>query len=195
VGYVKGKNNVIKKQGVKISSIIHIKGNNNHIILEDDSLIIKCNIAILGDNNLVHIKKNSYVDGATFHIEDCECSIINGENTFIGASHLAVTENKSSITIGKECMLSSNINIRTGDSHSIVDLESNERINYAQNVSIGDHCWIGEGAKILKGVTLGENVIVATGAIVTSSFQNNVLIGGIPGKIIKDKVSWNKNRL
>ncbi len=69
------------------------------------------------------------------------------------------------------------------------------RINHAQSVIIGDHCWIGEGAKVMKGVTLEGDDVVSTGAIVTRSFGKNVLLGGIPAKILKDNVSWDKERL
>ena len=49
----------------------------------------------------------------------------------------------------------------------------------------GDNCWIGAHAVINPGVSLGDNVVVASGAVVTKSFGNNVVIGGNPAKIIK----------
>lgn len=55
--------------------------------------------------------------------------------------------------------------------------------------------WLGEGCKILKGVSLGDNVIVSTGAIVTKAFAGNVLIGGIPAKILKQNVRWSHSRI
>ena len=195
IGYIKGKKNIIINNGIKISTHLCIKGSNNSICIDEKSVLLNCSIKILGNNARIHLKKNCYVEGATLFIEDNDCSIIIGENTFIGPSHLAATENKSTILIGDDCMLSSNIYIRTGDSHSIIDTEKKLRINFAQNIVIGDHCWIGEGVKILKGVSLANDVIVASGAIVTKSFNSNVLVGGIPAKIIKDKVSWDENRL
>ena len=117
-----------------------------------------------------------------------------GENTFIGPSHIACTEDGNSIVIGKNCMFSSNINIRTGDSHSILDAEGN-RINHGQSVAIGDHVWIGEGAKIMKGVQIQKDTIVASGAIVTHSFPSNVILAGNPAKCIKEGVNWNEKRI
>jgi maltose O-acetyltransferase len=52
-------------------------------------------------------------------------------------------------------------------------------------VTIGDNCWIGGGAIINPGVSIGNNVVVASGAVVTKSFGDNVLIGGCPAKVIK----------
>ena len=51
-------------------------------------------------------------------------------------------------------------------------------------IRIGQNCWIGTGAIITAGVELGDHTIVAAGAVVTKSFSGNVLIGGVPAKII-----------
>jgi acetyltransferase-like isoleucine patch superfamily enzyme len=193
-GYVTGNNNKIINNGIKVASRICINGNNNTVSIDKNAVLKNCTIRIRGNNALIHLKSNSYSEGTTFFIEDDHCSIVIGQSTFIGPSHLAATEDQSYISIGDHCMLSSNINIRTGDSHAIIDIEMNVRINQAQNISIGNHCWIGEGVKILKGVILKEDVIVATGSIVTQSFDSNNLIGGIPAKIIKRKVTWDANR-
>lgn len=57
---------------------------------------------------------------------------------------------------------------------------------YAEPVAIGNNCWIGAGAIILGGVTLGDNVTVAAGAVVTKSFRGDCLIGGVPARILKE---------
>ena len=91
-------------------------------------------------------------------------------------------------------MLSSYVQIRTGDSHSILDMEGS-RINLAASVEIGDHCWLGEACKVMKGVTLGRDSVVSTGAIVTKSFGSNVLVGGMPAKVLKTNINWDEKRI
>ena len=95
------------------------------------------------------------------------------------SSFLSCTENCSALMVGNDCILSSYVQILTGDFHSILDMDGN-RINQAQSVMLGNHCWLGEGVKVLKGITLAWDVIVSTGAIVTKSFGKTVLIGGTP---------------
>lgn len=56
---------------------------------------------------------------------------------------------------------------------------------YAKPVTIGNDCWIGAGAIILGGVTLGDNVTVAAGAVVTRSFPGDCIIGGVPARVIR----------
>lgn len=63
-----------------------------------------------------------------------------------------------------------------------------ERPLVTSPVKIGDRVWIGEGARILPGVTIGDGCIVGANAVVTRSFSPNTIVGGIPAKIIK---RWN----
>ncbi|EFI14399.1 MULTISPECIES: DapH/DapD/GlmU-related protein [Bacteroides] len=55
---------------------------------------------------------------------------------------------------------------------------------------IHDNVWIGTRATILKGVTIGEGAIVAAGAVVTKNVPPHTLVGGVPAKIIKEKISY-----
>jgi len=52
-------------------------------------------------------------------------------------------------------------------------------------VSIHDDVWIGCGARILSGVTVKSRSVVAAGAVVTGNFESNVVIGGVPAKVLK----------
>lgn len=193
--YCVGKRNKITVRGTRIASRFQIQGDDNQIIILTMGCVKNAHIYIQGNRNKIIIKEGALVSGAELWVEDNDCTIEIGMNTFIGHhSHLACTENGSNLIIGNDCMLSSYVKVRTGDSHSILDMDG-KRINKAQSIIIGDHCWIGEGAKILKGVSLDCNVIVSTGTIVTKSFRQKQIIGGIPAKVIKDNVSWDSKRL
>ena len=52
-------------------------------------------------------------------------------------------------------------------------------------IEVGENCWIGAKVAILDGVVIGNNCVIAAGSVVTKSFDSNVLIGGVPAKIIK----------
>jgi acetyltransferase-like isoleucine patch superfamily enzyme len=53
-------------------------------------------------------------------------------------------------------------------------------------IHIKKNAWIGAGATILQGVTIGENSVVAAGSVVSKDVPDNVIVGGIPAKIIKE---------
>jgi acetyltransferase-like isoleucine patch superfamily enzyme len=54
------------------------------------------------------------------------------------------------------------------------------------HIHIKRNAWIGAGAIILQGVTIGENSIVAAGAVVSKDVPDNTIVGGIPSKVIKN---------
>ena len=106
-----------------------------------------------------------------------------GENFF--ANYDCIFLDVCKIEIGDNVMLAPNVQIYT----AYHPIDAKERIGgkeFGKPVTIGDNCWIGGSATIVPGVTLGNNVVVAAGAVVTKSFGDNVVIGGNPAKIIKE---------
>ncbi len=196
---IKGKNNTLKiKTSARLNNCkIDIVGNSNQITIEDESMLNKVVIFIRGNQNKVRISREvKFNRGGELWIEDDNCELFIGENSTFEETHIAVTEPNSKITIGNECMFSNDIDIRTGDSHSIINTETNERINHAKNVTIANHVWVGAHTSILKGSSLATNSIVATRSVVTKPFdEEGVLIGGIPAKIIKQNITWDRKRI
>lgn len=88
-------------------------------------------------------------------------------------------------------------NFRTGDSHSILDRTTGKRINPSLDIEIGDHVWISNDVKILKGVVVGNHSIVGTGAILsTGDYPSHSIIGGIGhGKVLKTGIDWCPQRI
>lgn len=88
------------------------------------------------------------------------------------------------VKIGDNCLIGPQVGIYT----AMHPVERDVRISgleLGKPVTIGNDCWIGGNAVINPGVTLGDNVIVGSGAVVTKSFPSNVVIAGNPAKIIK----------
>jgi acetyltransferase-like isoleucine patch superfamily enzyme len=56
-----------------------------------------------------------------------------------------------------------------------------------QGIKIGNNCWIGSKVTILDGVQIGNGCIIAAGSVITKSFADNVIIAGVPAKIIKKR--------
>lgn len=128
--------------------------------------------------NLFHIDTYIYGQG--------EISI--GEGSYLGKGTFIYCDPKDAkITIGKNCMISHNVHIRTLSYDSAyINLEPDQRKYVSQNITIGDNVWIGANVFIKNGVTLGNNVIIGAGSVVTHSFSNNLIVGGVPAKVIKE---------
>jgi len=113
-------------------------------------------------------------------VEDSDCLLTIGEKSTFEDVHFALTEPNSRMKIGRDCMFATDVDIRTGDSHSIISQESNQRVNYAEDVFIGDHVWIGARSIVLKGSSISDNSIVGTGSVVNKRFEMpGIIIGGI----------------
>lgn len=86
------------------------------------------------------------------------------------------------IKIGKGTLIAPNVGIITTN-HLLNSIEKHAA---PRNVIIGNNCWIGMNCVILPGVHLGDNTIVAAGAVVTSSYpEGHCVLGGVPAKILK----------
>ena len=95
------------------------------------------------------------------------------------------------VIIGNETLIGENVTIMDFEAHGI---EPNKRRNIGEigEVKIGKNVWIGNNVTILKNSEIGDNSIVAAGAIVNKEFPPNVIIGGIPAKIIKSLADYNE---
>lgn len=194
---IKGKkNNELVIDGLCTKCKISILGTGNTIKIGFLSQLVNTKIYIYGNNNSVLIDESCCINNGDIFIEDSSGVIHIGKDTSIcGQTHLACIEG-CRIDIGKDCLFSSGINIRTGDSHSILNNQTGERINPSKNVRIGNHVWIGNQVTILKGVSIAPNSVVATGSIVTkNSEKTNVILAGNPAKIVKNDIDWDGERI
>lgn len=94
-----------------------------------------------------------------------------------------------SIKIGKNATIGANCKIIDNDFHPLDPeqrkLNLNEEHTRRAPINIGDNCFIGMNSIILKGTTLGNNVVVGAGSVVHGIFPDNCIIAGNPAKIIK----------
>ena len=207
-----------------LSSIALFLGRNKGVIrsrrnfqFDNSGFYRKCRFSIFGAHTLLTVGKGAYLEDCSFHIEGKDCKIFIGEGCTLrgvefwieddagtisigketktfGNTQLAVIEGQT-INIGDDCLLAKGIQVRVGDSHSIISVENYQRINCSKGVTIGNHVWMGEKVTILKGVNIGENSVIGTGAIVTDNIPKNTIAAGVPAKIVKENITWDIQRI
>lgn len=134
------------------------------------------------------------ITNTVFFEEDDNCSIDIGRHFTMEGGHIAATEGET-ITIGEDCMFSSDVEIRNGDSHVIMIKDTRKRINKAKPVEIGNHVWLTAHVKVLKGSSIANNCIAANSAVVSGKFDTpNCIYGGSPVRILKENIDWNRFR-
>ncbi len=180
---------------------IMVKGKNSILEIEENVQLENCNIYMNGDYNTIIIKKNCKIRGTYFICVDDGNTIIIDENTttsgeFWGNVYFHTSE-QTKIEIGKDCMFSGNIVVRTNDGHSIIDSLGN-RINLSKDIKIENHVWVGMNSMILKNAHLVTGCIVGANTTVTKKFTTPyTIIAGNPAKEIKKdcEYDWKRERM
>jgi acetyltransferase-like isoleucine patch superfamily enzyme len=126
--------------------------------------------------------------------------------------HEGAVEIGAKTVIGQECTISAYQRVRIGNEcviadramfidfdHGMVDVERPIRLQgiYKRDVEVGNNVWIGYGACILRGVSVGDNSVVGTNSVVTKDVPANAVVGGIPARIIRmreapEDLSWER---
>ncbi|MCM0595273.1 hypothetical protein KAR63_03595 [Weissella uvarum] len=143
-----------------------------------------------GNNSLVYIRKTNH--GCPFLVDIYHNSVFYmGKNNSINLVRAAfrLSEYKN-ILIGDDNMMSYDIDVRVADPHLIYSTESMDRVNPSKSIYIGDHVWIGQNTRILKGVNIGSGSIIAAESVLTKSVPSNTIFGGSPAKQLKRDIFW-----
>jgi acetyltransferase-like isoleucine patch superfamily enzyme len=126
--------------------------------------------------------------------------------------HEGRVEIGSKTVMGQECTISAYQRVRIGEQcviadramfidfdHGVVEVERPIRLQgiYKRDVVVGSNVWIGYGACILRGVSVGDNSIVGTNSVVTKDVPANAVVAGIPARIIRmreapQELHWNE---
>ncbi|CAM4033642.1 sugar O-acetyltransferase [Shewanella aquimarina] len=93
-------------------------------------------------------------------------------------------QDNAPITIGRQTMIGPNVQCYTAN-HPLDSERRCEGWEQAEAILIGERVWIGGGAIILPGVTIGDEAVVAAGAVVTKDVPPKTLVGGNPARVIR----------
>lgn len=140
---------------------------------EERLAILKSLLGHIGDDEII-INQPFYCDyGKQIRV---------GKRFFANFNFTVLDE--GSVTIGDNCFIGPNVSIYTA-CHSTDPVERNNRKEWAEPVRIGDNVWIGGSVTILPGVTIGNNVTIGAGSVVTKDIPDNVVAVGNPCRILR----------
>jgi acetyltransferase-like isoleucine patch superfamily enzyme len=120
--------------------------------------------------------------GCKVRVHEGEVSI--GAKTVIGQE--CTISAYQHVSIGRECIIADRVMMIDFD-HGVTEVERpirNQGI-YKRDIRVGHNVWIGYGACVLRGVTVGDNAIVGTSAVLTRAIPANAVVGGIPARVIR----------
>ncbi len=128
---------------------------------------------------------NHFTEGWFLWPEDTPSShhrIVIGNNNYFNRNIMIDACGK--VTIGNNNMFGPDVYITDSNHRFGMGINPHEQPMDKGEVSIGNSCWIGAGAIILKGVELGDYCVVGAGAVVTHSFPTGSVVAGVPAKSI-----------
>lgn len=156
----------------------------------DLSLSDKVIVSFQGSGNVLRIGQNVTVGNLYIRFgNNGVCSI--DENTEIIGANIYVAEAK--VEIGKDCLFSTQVILRTHDAHHIFDIHTHKRINYSKDIVVGDNVWIAYHATLLGGASIGTGSVVGTNAVTSSQFGDHKVIAGSPAKVIRENICWSRD--
>jgi acetyltransferase-like isoleucine patch superfamily enzyme len=90
------------------------------------------------------------------------------------------------VSIGEQCVVADRVMLIDFD-HNVAEVERPIRVQgiYKRDVRVGNNVWIGYGAQILRGVTVGDNAIIGASAVVSKDVPANAVVAGVPARVIR----------
>lgn len=171
---------------------IHNNGKNNHIYIGKNIVFNNFNIRVDANDCIISLGDMCRLTGTVIMKLINGNQLTIGDRTSIEGANFICGEGRK-IEIGKNCMIAWGIEFRTTDSHGIFDLSTNERLNKGGDIIIEDDVWVGAHASILKGALIKSGSVVSIKSLVTSKFADtNIVIGGIPAKVLKRNIYWKR---
>lgn len=174
------------------NSKVIFKGENNHLIIDDNVKLNNSTIEFAANNSIIVIKQPKNDKTAVkLRIYNDSLLFIGNNCSFNGLFNAIISEARN-VIFQQDCMFSSGVWLRTCDVHLIYDSATKKRVNFAKNIVIGSHVWIGQDVRILKGAHIGSGSVVGAGSIVTSKLYSNSVYAGNPSKLIKENIFWTR---
>jgi len=153
--------------------------------LRSDGLFFVCpNVTFeIGREAVVELGRWSWIgDGCKIRAHEGVVSI--GNRSVLGQE--CTISAFQHVSIGSECILADRVMLIDFD-HTTIDVERpiREQGIYKRDVRVGSNVWIGYGACLLRGVTVGDNSIVGSLAVVTRDVDENAVVGGSPARVLR----------
>jgi acetyltransferase-like isoleucine patch superfamily enzyme len=125
--------------------------------------------------------------------EDCTVEVGAGVTTTARA-FLAASEG-TRLVLGDDCMLASDVQLRTDDAHPIFDIHTGARVNPAEDIVIGAHVWLAYGVRCLGGARIGDGSVIGMDSLVTGAIPNNCIAVGTPARAVRRDIAWERPHL
>ncbi|MCW2496478.1 acyltransferase [Jatrophihabitans sp.] len=188
-------NEIVYDGSLELKIDIRFKnGKNNRLVIAPGADLRDLLVIFTGDNGLIEIGTTTKPRaGLRFELRCGHQSTIRiGDNVgCAGRAFISAVEGED-VSIGEDVMFAKNIEVRVDDTHPLFDVESEERVNPSKSIVIGEHVWLAKHVVVMGGVTIGDGAVIGFRSIVTSAIPNNCVAVGVPAKVVRRNVAWER---
>jgi acetyltransferase-like isoleucine patch superfamily enzyme len=192
------RGNEIRYSGTATLGInVRFRGTNNLLIVSSEARVGKVEITFDCNQGFVEIGKGR--KGLTPFSGKVrvgqESSVQIGDFCSTTSPVIISAVEGTTVTLGNDCMLASDVQLRSDDGHPIFEVSTGERINISQSIKVGNHVWLGLGVVVLGGVTIGDGSVLGARSVATKDIPNNVIAVGTPAKVVRTDIAWERPHL
>lgn len=175
---------------------IRLRGSNNTLRVSAGAKVGRLSVTFDCDNGRCEIGSHDAVPAikATIRVGQDAAVLIGDDVSMTETCGMSAVEG-ATIRIGDDVMFASQNQLRADDGHPIFDVASGRRVNPARDITIGDHVWVGLRAVVLGGAAIGDGTVIGVGSIVTRRVPNNCIVAGVPARVVRRHVAWERPHL
>lgn len=107
-------------------------------------------------------------------------------------SGILLSESGKIVALGKDCMVSNGVMIRTCDGHGIFDVATGMSLNNPRDVFIDDHVWLGNASRVNKGAEIGRGTVVGQMSVVSGRLDPFAIYAGMPARKLRGGIAWSR---
>lgn len=177
------------------SATMNIKGSGCSIFIGENFKTRFSHFIVEGTDSTIIIGPNCRLLDVTIKVVGSGAIvIIGGGTTWEGGAMLNNANDGTSKTIivGNDCMLSSDVNLRTADGHSMWQAGGQERIDKSGDIVIGNHVWLGNGSRVARGSRIGNGAVLGQRSFLSATMEPFTAYAGVPARKVRDRVEWSR---
>lgn len=189
-------NEIVYSGAIEEGITILFSGRNNRLVVADTAQLKKLKVDFNCNRGLLEIGGSSGVPPLSATVRLGQKSTVRiGENVSSTASVTISAVEGTQVIVGDDVMFASENEVRTDDGHPIFDVRTGKRVNVSRSIRIGNHVWLARHATVLGGVNIGDGAVIGFGSIVTKPIPNNCVAAGVPARVVRRDIAWERPHL
>lgn len=174
-------------KNLKISSVGEV-----WVFIGKDAHLTNCEIACHAEATVFYAGFDCRLDGLFVHAYGKVGAVALAPGvTSQGGCNFCIQEN-SYLLIGDDSMLSTNVFVRTSDSHGIYEAGSGLRINLPAPVVLQRRVWVSRACSLNKGTVVGDGAVLGQGSIANGWLRGGCIHAGAPATMVKENIVWDR---